>query len=71
MAKYRYVGLTSETLASGRPVSLGDQVNLTDKEQKDSHNAWLIESGRLHHLKPNPSRTNRGSKKLSSKETNE
>lgn len=42
---YRYVGLTPDELASGRPLAFGDEVTLSRREVVA--NARLIRDGRL------------------------
>lgn len=45
--KYYYTSLTANTLANGKPLAFDDQVELTDDEAGDDHNAALIDAGHL------------------------
>lgn len=47
MAKYRFVGMHADTLASGQPIEPGEFVNITDEEIEDPHNAALVHDGLL------------------------
>ena len=47
MKKFAYTSTVPDTLGSGRPVQAGDQVDLSADDEKDTHNARLIEEGVL------------------------
>lgn len=44
---YRFVGSHADTTAAGAPIGPGDQVDLTDEEAKEPHNAMLLETGAI------------------------
>jgi len=46
-SRYRYVGTYADTLGNGQPVEPGQFVDFTEEDLEDSHNAWLLEEGRL------------------------
>jgi hypothetical protein len=50
--KFTFVGSHSDDLANGRPLAIGDVVDLTRDQQAEPHNARLIESGSLIPSKP-------------------
>lgn len=49
-SNYQYLGVTPETLESGRPLAFGDEVNLT--QQAVDANKRLISEGTLVEVKP-------------------
>lgn len=54
MDRFRYVRQHADTLADGRPVGLGDELDLTAEDQQDTHNLRLVAEGALLKL---PART--------------
>lgn len=53
MPTFRYTSLTPSTTESGRPLALGDEVDLSSEEQELPHNKLLLEEGHLLEL-PKP-----------------
>jgi hypothetical protein len=47
MTEYKYVSRTAGMLANGRPLGKDDVVKLSAEDEKDPHNAAMIESGAL------------------------
>lgn len=45
--KFRFVGVSPDNLASGRPLVFGDVVELSARVQEEPHNDRLIENGAL------------------------
>lgn len=58
---FRYVGPVADSLATGRPLSFGDVVDLTTADVAHSHNQLLIDEGRLIAL-PKAQRVNHSTK---------